>query len=211
MKIAIYGSGGTLGQRIIKEAQSRGHQVTAVARDPAKLKDVDKSVKVVKGDVTDVASVAAAVVGHDAVINSVGPNSNTAPTVYVEAAHALLTGLKQADVKRLIVVGGAGGLEVAPGVLLKDLPNFPAFIVPISTAHLEALKIYQTSDLDWTWVSPAAMIEPGERTGTYRVGNVKMLVDAKGESRISTEDYAVALIDELENPKHIRQRMTVAY
>jgi putative NADH-flavin reductase len=125
----------------------------------------------------------------------------------------LLDGASQAKVKRLIVVGGAGSLEVAPGVRLVDAPAFPAEWKGVGLAHSDALEVYRNSEaeVDWTYVSPPAIIEPGERKGNYRVGGDQLLADEKGDSRISTEDYAVALLDEVEKPRHLRGRFTVAY
>ncbi len=202
MKIAIFGAGGTIGKRIAAEARSRGHTVTALGR---------------AARVTEAESVARAVAGHDAVVSAVGPGlgpSAQAPDVLSRAAHALLVGLKTAGVRRLVVVGGAGSLEVAPGRQLVDEPEFPAAWRPVALAHRDALIVYRAHrdpDVDWTYVSPPALIEPGARTGKYRIGGDQLLVDATGESRISAEDYAVAVVDELERPKNVRKRITVAY
>jgi putative NADH-flavin reductase len=114
-------------------------------------------------------------------------------------------------VKRLVVVGGAGALELAPGVQLVDTPTFPAHWKGLALAHRDALPLYQNSDLDWTYVSPSAIIEPGQRTGHYRIGTNQLLTDAKGNSHISAEDFSVALLDELEHPRFVRQRFTVGY
>ena len=127
------------------------------------------------------------------------------------AARGLLAGLRKGGVRRLVVVGGAGSLEVAPGMQLVDTPQFPTAWKAVADAHRAALAIYREEpDLEWTVVAPAAMIAPGVRTGHYRAGGDQLLVDAKGESRISAEDYAVAIADEVETPRHIRRRFTVA-
>jgi putative NADH-flavin reductase len=214
MKIALFGTGGTIGSRIAAEALRRGHQVTAVVRDPAGFAAKAKAdgINVVQGDVTDPVSIANAVRGHDVVISAVGPGHSGKFGMLVEAARALLDGVARAGVKRLIIVGGAGSLEVAPGVQLMDTPAFPAAWKPYAQAHRDALDVYRgNTTLDWTYVSPADHIEPGERTGHYRTGGEQLVTDAKGESRISTEDYAVAMLDDIEHPAHIRQRFTVAY
>ena len=122
-----------------------------------------------------------------------------------------MDGLAQARVDRLVVVGGAGSLEVAPGVQLVDTPEFPAAWKGIALAHRDALAVYRGAALDWTYISPAALIGPGERTGQYRTGTDQLLTDKEGESRISVEDFAVAFVDEIENQRFARQRMTVAY
>jgi putative NADH-flavin reductase len=214
MRIALFGANGTIGQRILREALERGHAVTAVVRDPARFVASGENLSAVAGDVTDASSVAEAVKGHDAVISAVGPKlPDGDPQIVVKAAHTLLDGLARAGVKRLVVVGGAGSLEVAPGVQLLDTPEFPSAWSPVATAHRDALDVFRAAppDLEWTYVSPAALIEPGKRTGKFRVGGDQLLSDERGESRISAEDYAVALLEEIENPRHVRQRMTVAY
>jgi uncharacterized protein len=200
MKIALLGASGMLGSRIRAEAESRGHRVTPLGRhtDPAV-------------DVTDPAGIATAVAGHDLVISAVGPVGED-PRLVVNAAHALADGLPAAGVDRLLVVGGAGGLEVAPGVQLLDTPDFPAGWRPVAEAHRAALAVYQRiEDVNWTYVAPAALIAPGQRTGTYRIGEDRLLVGPDGQSRISTEDFAVAMVDEVESSAHPRRRITVAY
>ena len=211
MKIALIGATGTIGRRIAAEALQRGHQITAVLRQPKKLGD--DRLKAVQGDVTDPASLAKAVAGHDAVISAVGPAQGGPPTLPAYAARALVHALPKAGVKRLIVVGGAGSLEVKPGLQLVDTPEFPAAWKPVALSHRDSLKIFRDSGsaLDWTYVSPAALIEPGVRAGKYRTGGDQLLVDGKGRSYITAEDFAAALLDELENPKNLKRRMTVAY
>jgi putative NADH-flavin reductase len=212
MKIALFGATGMIGERIAKEALARGHQVTAIVRDPARLAVADNHLRVVGGDVSDAGSVAAAVVGHDVVVSAVGPSAgNGDPQMLLTAAHALVEGLGRAGVKRLLVVGGAGSLDIAPGVRLVDTPNFPAAWKPLALAHADALDVYRAADLDWTFFSPAALIAPGERTGEYRTGTDQLLADAEGNSFISAEDYAVALLAEIEQPQFIRRRFTAAY
>jgi putative NADH-flavin reductase len=209
MKIVIFGAGGTIGSRIAAEALRRGHAVTAVQRRPAAA---PPGTTAVQGDALDAASVARAVAGQDAVVNAIGPGPDEVATVAVDAARSLPAGLRQAGVRRLLVVGGAGSLEVAPGRQLVDSPDFPAAWRPPALAHRDALAVYRgIGDLDWTYLSPAAHLLPGERTGSYRVGFDQLLVDERGESRISAEDFAVALLDEIERPAHVRRRITVAY
>lgn len=208
MKIVLFGASGMIGSRLLAEAQRRGHAVTVVARHPEKLGALTGRVLVVRGDVLDAASVAAAVKGYDAVLSAVGPSTE----VILGAARSLLEGLSRAGTKRLVVVGGAGSLEVAPGVLLLQTPKFPVEYEEIALAHRDALGLLrQNTSLDWTFVSPAAFIAPGERTGVFRLGGDQLLVDAAGESRISAEDFAVAFLDEVEKPRHVRRRFTVAY
>ncbi len=211
MKIVLYGATGMIGSSILKELLSRGHQVTAVVRDTSKLNPA-AGLTAVKGDVLDTAGAAATVKGHDAVIAAVN-NPPTDLQFYVRAALSLINGLTEAGVKRLIVVGGAGSLEVAPGRKLFDTPEFPDLWRPGAKSLGAALEVYRAAagELDWTFISPAIMIQPGERTGKFRTGGDQVLFDANGQSNISTDDYAIALVDELEHPAHIRQRFTVAY
>jgi putative NADH-flavin reductase/pimeloyl-ACP methyl ester carboxylesterase len=210
MKIALFGAGGHIGRRILEEALSRGHQITAVVRDSTRLSLSHERLNFVTGDVLDPASVATAVAGQDVVISAVGPGPNSSPQMVVDAARSLIGGLTRAGVRRLMVVGGAGSLEVAPGVQLVDTPEFPAAWRAIALAHREALEVYRSADLDWTYLSPPTFIEPGRRTGRYRLGSDQLLTNEQGESRISMEDYAVALLDEGESPQFVRRRMTVA-
>lgn len=208
MKIVLYGASGMIGSRLLSEALRRGHAVTLVVRDRQRITPPKGRVLVVEGDVLDATSVAAAVKGHGAVLSAVGPT----PEIIAGAARSLIEGLTRAGVKRLVVVGGAGTLEVAPGVLLLQTPQFPAEHELVAQAHGTALTTFrQNTTLDWTFVSPAAFIQPGERTGKFRLGGDQLLVDAKGDSRISAEDFAVAFLDAIEKPAHLRQRFTVAY
>jgi|HubBroStandDraft_6_1064221.scaffolds.fasta_scaffold16792_3 putative NADH-flavin reductase len=209
MKVVLFGASGMIGSRILDELVRRGHAVTAVARHPEKVQALN-GVKAVKGDVADSASVASIAKGADAAISAYSPPRSD-PAMLLDAARALVAGLKQAGVRRLIAVGGAGSLEVAPGVQLVDTPEFPSGWLAIALAHRDVLPIFKQSDLDWTYFSPAALIEPGVRTGKFRLGGTRLVANDRGESRISAEDYAVALVDELENPQNIRKQFTAAY
>jgi putative NADH-flavin reductase len=210
MRLILFGPTGMIGSRILKEALSRGHQVTAIARDSARVSVAHEKLAIVSGNVLNPANVAEVIKGHDAVISAIGPTQN-ATAVVVEAARSLIGGLARAGLRRLVVVGGAGILEVAPGVQLVDTPNFPEAYRDIAIAHRDAYSLYQAADLDWTFVSPAAEIAPGERTGKFRVGANTLITDADGQSRIAAEDYAIALLNEVEHPQFIHQCMTVAY
>ena len=203
MKIALIGATGFIGSRLLAELTSRGHQVTAIVRNPGKVPQ-GAGITALKGDVYDKDGLAALLAGHDAVISAVHFTASD-PAV-------LLAAVKQSGVKRYLVVGGAGSLEVAPGVRLFDTKEFPAIYLDEAKkggAYLDLLK--GESGLDWTFLSPSALIEPGERTGKFRLGKDQLLVDGNGQSRISAEDYAIALVDELETPAHSRQRFTVGY
>jgi uncharacterized protein len=217
--IALFGATGMIGQRILNEALSRGHKVTAIARDPSKIGDKRMNLTVKTGDILKPESVAAAAAGYDVVVSAYGP-PQTDPQQVIAAARSLIEGIKTANQKtgtstRLIMVGGAASLEVAPGVQLLDAPNFPPAWKGIASAHRDALQVLRAeaskAGVDWTYFSPAAFIQPGERTGKFRTGTDQLVADAKGESRISAEDYAVALLDEIEKPKSIGKRFTAAY
>ena len=133
-------------------------------------------------------------------------------TLQIEAIRSLIAGMKKAGVKRLLVVGGAGSLEIAPGLQLVDTPDFPPLWKAGSLATREVLNILRgEQELEWCFLSPSALLEPGQRTGQFRLGTDQLLIDRTGQSKISLEDYAMAMIDELENPKHIRRRFTVGY
>ena len=198
-----------IGSRVLDELVRRGHTVTAVVRNPEKVK-AEPGVNVVQGDINDPTTVASAAQGADAAISAYSP-PQTDPGLISDVTRSLLAGLAAAVVRRLIVVGGAGSLEVAPGVQLIDSPSFPQAWMAIAMAHRDVLPLLKQSDLDWTYFSPAALIEPGKRTGKFRLGGTRLVANDQGESKISAEDYAVALVDELENPHHIRQQFTAAY
>ena len=209
MKVVLFGASGMIGSRVLDELLSRGHTVIAVVRHPENV-EAASGVTAVQGDITSPASVTVTATGADAAISAYS-SPVTDPGKLVEATRSLLAGLAEAGVGRLIMVGGAGSLEVAPGVQAVDTPEFPPAWMAIALAHRDALQVLKGSDLDWTYFSPAALIEPGERTGKFRLGGTRLVANDRGESKISAEDYAVALVDELENPRRVRQQFTVAY
>ncbi|MCA8337645.1 NAD(P)-dependent oxidoreductase [Burkholderia multivorans] len=208
LNIALFGATGMIGSRIAAEAARRGHRVTALSRRPGAAGD---GIAAKAADLFDPASVAAALPGHDVVASAYGPKQDDAANV-VAAVKALVEGARRAGLKRVVVVGGAGSLEVAPGKQLVDTEGFPAEYKAVALAHRDALDYLKTvDDLDWTFFAPAALIAPGERTGTFRTGTGKLIVDANGDSRISAEDYAVAFVDALEQRGFVREIATVAY
>jgi uncharacterized protein len=210
LNIALFGATGMIGSRIAAEAARRGHRVSALVRDPSRVA-AGPNVVASKVDVLDAGSVAAAVRGHDLVASAYAPPHDRVADVLV-ASRALVDGVRAAGLKRLVVVGGAGSLDIAPGKQLVDSESFPAAWKGIALAHRDAYDYYRTvADLDWTFFAPAAMIAPGERTGQFRTGTTTLIADAKGESRISAEDYAVAFVDELEQGRFVRQIATAAY
>lgn len=201
-KIALIGASGNAGSRILKELSDRGHQVTAIARNPEKIASLP-NVVAKKGDVFDQAGLLELLKGHDAVISSVHFTASD-PATLIEA-------VRGSGVQRYLVVGGAGSLEIAPGQRVVDLPDFPAAYKAEATKGAEFLdRLKQEKQLDWTFLSPSAEFVPGERTGKFRIGKDNLLSNDEG-SRISFEDYAIALVDEIEKPQHSRQRFTVGY
>ena len=212
MKIAVFGASGNIGSRIVTEALNRGLDVTAIVRHPENYTLEAPHLKVAKADIFKTQDVEAAVFDHDAVVSAYNFTKGATPSTIMEVATPLLNGLKQVHVKRLIIVGGAGSLEVAPGVQSVDTPKFPEEYKPAALAHREALKIYRKeAELDWTVVSPSAEIFPGDRTGNFRTGKDQMLFDEHGHSHISMEDFSVAIIDHIITPQHIRLLLTVGY
>ena len=214
MKIAIIGASGNIGSRITHEALNRGHEVTAIVRHPEKFTMENESLVVTKGNALEVDDLAAKIEGHDALVVSYSPGwgPDTDFQKHVKAAEAVLAAARKAGVKRVLNVGGAGSLYVAEGVQAVDTPDFPRDWKEGASAQRDSLEVYRNaSDLDWTFFSPAFMIGPGERTGKYRLGTEHPVANEKGESTISYEDYAVAVLDELEKPQFIRQRFTIGY
>ena len=213
MHIALIGSTGFVGTPLLNELLQRGHRVTALARDPAKLTPHD-GLTVVQADATDAAQVARAVQGVDAVASAYNPGW-THPDLHDEflrGSRAITQGVKAAGVQRLLVVGGAGSLYVAEGVQLVDTPQFPAEWKAGALAAREALNLLrQESALQWTFLSPPILLVPGERTGQYRLGTESPLMNGDQPGTISVADLAVAIVDELESPRHLQQRFTVAY
>ena len=213
MRIAIIGASGQIGAVIRDEALARGHQVTAIVRHPEKITVQDPRLTVVKADILK-DKVDELVKGHDAVISAYNPGWSN-PDIYneqIKGYKAIISGVKKSGIKRLLVVGGAGTLEVAPGVQLMDTVSFPEQVKGGVLATRETLyMLKKENELEWTFLSPPSSIAAGERTGHYRLGKDQLLKNKEGESKISTQDYAVAMLDELEHPQHIRERFTVAY
>lgn len=213
MKLAIIGANGKIGSRITQEALNRGHSVTGIARNPDSGIQNDR-VTWVKADALDVQQLASAILGTDALISAFGIDWSRPETypLFTDIAHSILAAAKKAGVKRILVVGGAGSLEVAPGIQLVDTEGFPQTWRQGASEQRKSLNVfYGEPDLEWTFFSPAIMIEPGPRTGKFRLGKDNPVFDEKGNSDISYDDYAMAMIDELENPQFIRQRFTIGY
>lgn len=208
MKIGLFGANGMIGQRITLEALVRGHEVKSLAHHLNAL-ITHPRLSVEQVDILDPSSSAGAIGATDVVVNATsGRNSLDLHAFYIDSTQALISAFAHAGEKRLIVVGGAGSLEVAPGVRLKDTPDFPAAAKPTADAQGETLDMYRASAIAWTFFSPSQVIRPGRRTGAYRRGADQLLTNDQGESYISVEDYAFALLDEIEQPRAIRQRFT---
>lgn len=202
MNIALIGASGRVGSRILAELSNRGHTVTAIARDPARVASLP-GVTAIAGDIEAMEALAELVKGHDLVISSVLFSASD--------ANKLIAAVKASGVRRYYVVGGAGGLEVVPGKMLLDTPEFPEIYKVEAQAGVDFLDKLKAEDrLDWTFLAPSAVFEPGERTGRFRLGKDQLLANENG-SNISFEDFAVALVDEIETPTHVRQRFTVGY
>ncbi len=202
-RIVVIGATGNVGTRIVDEALQRGHHVTSIARDPSRLPRRER-LTLISGDANNPNMLAPLIVGHDAVVSSL---------MFLHSDIALLVAAVRASgVRRYLIVGGAGSLEVTPGKLHVDQPDFPAFAKAEATKGKEYLDYLRgVEDLDWTFLSPSSLFKAGERTGVFRLGGDMLLTGADGKSWISYEDYAIALLNEIEQPTHIRQRFTVGY
>jgi uncharacterized protein len=233
MQIGVIGATGTIGSRIVTEALSRGHRVTAFSRDATKIEDSRENVTWKSIDILDATGISAVLPGLDVLISAFGPGNSARditgslalaiadPKAYTRAATALLAALDSHPRTRLIVIGGAASLEVRPGLVFTDsgelidqaLDQFglPREYAAVMRCHGDALGILRASNRLWTYFSPAIEIAPGERTGRFRVGTDQPVLDADGRSRISTEDAAIAVIDEAELPRFVQRRFTIGY
>ena len=220
MNVVLLAATGQAGRTILNELINRGHQVTAVARNLEKLPEqLPQSVKRVQDDLSSADRIAEIIAGADAVVSAFGPSSSdpryTSDQSYTDQLVSLtertIAAVRKAGVPRLIVVGGCGSLEFSPGVTVLDSGHWPPEYVPIAKSHVKAFAALRASDINWTYFSCPMSITPGERTGKFRLGGDNLIKDAQGKSRVSFEDYAVALVDELEKPAHERARFTVGY
>jgi putative NADH-flavin reductase len=209
MKVVLYGASGRAGSRILQELLSRGHQVVAITRDAADA-TAQPGVTSAVDDLSDVAHTAEVVKGADAVVSAYAPPQGDTDQL-VGVTQRLVEAIARSGAPRFVMVGGAGTLEVAPGLTLTDSGKLPPEWLPIAQSHGRAFDLLRASPIGWTYLCPAAYFDPGERTGKFRLGTDNLVVDEQGNSRISMEDYAIALVDELEAPRHIRQRFSVGY
>lgn len=213
--VALIGASGFVGTAILNELLNRGHKVTAIVRNPEKVSVKNDNLNVVKADVADTEAIIAACKGKDAIISAYNPGW-TNPDIYEETLRnypLILESAKRSGVERLLCVGGAGTLFCAPGLRVVDSGVIPDAIMggvkSLGEFYLNTLM--NEHDIDWIFFSPAGTLEPGERTGKFRLGKDDLIVDANGNSHISVEDYAVAMVDELEKPAHHFERFTIGY
>jgi len=209
MNVVVYGATGNSGSEIVKELLRRGHKVTGVARNVDSLKS-QPEVTAKTDDLSNVDAIAAIVKGADAVVSAYQPPADNTDAL-VDVTKRQVEAVKKAGGPRLLVVGGAGLLEVAPGVTLIQSGHLPEEYMPIAVSHERAAQVLKNSDINWTYLAPGAFFVPGERTGKFRLGTKELVTDAKGESKISFADYAIALVDEIEKPKHERQLFSIGY
>ena len=213
--VVLIGASGFVGTAILNELLNRGHKVTAIVRDPAKVTASNPNLKVIQADVTDTDVLIEASKGKDAVISAYNPGWKN-PNIYEETLKnypLIVDSVKKAGVERLLIVGGAGTLFYAPGKMGMDADDVPAKLLPgiksLGEFYLNTLR--KENDIDWIFLSPAANMTPGERTGKFRIGKDDLVVDVNGDSNISVEDYAVAMVDELEQKHHHKERFTIGY
>jgi len=219
MRIALIGGSGFVGSKILAEALQRGHQVTAIMRNPEKLDASQKNLAIKKADVLQIDELAKILAGHDVVISAFNPARGVAGAhvydLHVNGHKAILAAARKSGVKRFLGVGGAASLKTPEGVELIDSPQFPAAYEQFKPGIRGTRELYyllkQEPSLDWVFIAPSIVIAPGERTGKFRVGKDHVLYNDKGESKISLEDYAVALVDEVERPQHHNERITIGY
>ncbi|WEL28666.1 NAD(P)-dependent oxidoreductase [Haloferax volcanii] len=212
MNVLLLGASGRIGTRIANELLNRGHAVTGVSRSGEIDGVDDPDFSAVAGDATDADQIARLAAGHDAVASALGPSDDESPEVLVEMLDAVVDGMRRASVERLVWTGGAGILNVGPDTRLIDSPEFPEEWKPVASAAIEAYGLLEDADdLEWTYVAPAAFIEPGERTGEFRTARGELVADEDGESRISMEDFAIAFADELESGDAVHEQLAVGY
>jgi hypothetical protein len=214
MNILLFGATGQIGQQILKQALERGHKVTAFVREPSKIAMNAPNLTVKPGDARSAQSVAEAMPGHDAVVNAMGPGgpgvSDQFLDILTEGSRHIAQAMQKAGIKRLVALGSAGTLQATPNQLLRDTPNFPAFTRNISGAHLQAWKNYETAGLEWTMVCPPGAVEPGDRTGHYRL-STDYMVETGTMLKITAGDLADFVLNEVEQGKYIGHRVNVAY
>lgn len=213
MSVLLIGGSGNIGQRILKEALDKGYTVTAAQRNPVAVNIRHPKLTIVKADLLDENDLPKLLGDHDVIISAIAATGGLTIWSFKKANENLINALRDTD-KRIIMVGGAGCTEVAPGIKVMDSPmwdQLPPEWEPDIIAHNEVLELYKKSALNWTYFSPAMFIQAGERTNKYRLGTTNMIFDGNGESKISYEDYAVALVEEIKNKKFLKQQFSIGY
>jgi putative NADH-flavin reductase len=214
MKILLFGGTGNIGRRVVKEALLKGYHVNAVQRTPDDLGISDSKLTINRGDLLNEKDIRTLIKDADIVVSAISPMRSSTPEQFVKANSNLIKALEKSPMLRVIVVGGAGNTEVAPGLRAMDSPlmeQIPEAWKPDIYAHAKVLDLYKASDTNWTYFSPAMLVVPGKRTGRYRLGTTNMIVDGNGESKISFEDYACALVDEIARAQYIRRQFSIGY
>ncbi|WP_435116336.1 NAD(P)-dependent oxidoreductase [Halolamina sp. C58] len=212
MDVLLLGASGRIGRRTATELLRRDHRVTGVSRSGAVDGVDDPDFDAVAGDATDADAVAKLAAGHDAVVSALGPSEDEDPEVLTTMIEAVIEGMRRAGVDRLVWTGGAGILRVGPDARLIETEEFPEEWVPVASAAIDAYeRLEGADDLEWTYVAPAALIEPGERTGEYRTAVDELVTDDEGDSYVSMEDFAIALVDELESGEGVHEKLGVGY
>jgi putative NADH-flavin reductase len=214
MKILLFGGTGHIGRRVVKEALLKGYHVNAVQRTPDDLGISNSKLTITRGDMLKDMDIQSLIKDTDIVVSAISPAGTSTPEQFKKANSNLIKALEKTPTLRVIVVGGAGSTEVAPGLRAMDSPimdQIPEEWKPDIYAHAEVLDLYKASNTNWTYFSPAMLVGPGERTGKYRLGTTNMIVDSNGESKISYEDYACALVDEIARAQYIRSQFSIGY
>jgi len=212
MDVLLLGASGRIGHRVANELLDRGHAVTGVSRSGSVEGIDDPDFVAVSGDATTPDDVTKLATGHDAVASTLGPGDDESPDLLVEMVESVIDGLRRASVDRLVWTGGAGGLYVGPDTRLIETEDFPEAWEPIARAAINAHEVLESAeDLEWTYLAPAALIEPGERTGDYRTSEGELVTDEEGDSYISMEDFAIALADELEEANAVHTYLGTGY
>lgn len=216
MKVVVLAATGQAGRTVLSELILKGHEVTAVARSPEKL---PSSITTVKDDLSDESRIAEIIKGADAVVSAYGPAKDDSRFFTDESytdelarvTQRVINAVRSAGVRRLVMVGGAGSLWFSPGVSVLNSGHWPENLKPIAISHTRAFAALRASDINWTYFSPPMLIAPGVRTGKFRLGGDDLIVDKNGSAWVSFEDYAIALVNELEKPAHERARFTIGY
>lgn len=216
MKVVVFGGSGNMGQRIVKEALDKGYAVTAVQRKPNALELRHPNLTVIKGDLLNEAELPSLIAGNDVVVSAISLYTGLTPEQFQKANHNLINTLKIQPHVRVIVVGGVTNNEIAPGLKMLDnadiMNNIPEAYRPAAFAHGEVQALYENSGLiNWTYFNPAAMVTAGKRTGKFRLGGTNLIADESGASNISYEDYAAALVDEIEKQQFVGKPFTIGY